>query len=51
MLKTLFHMLHGFDISEEFQKLCPDGIGRGETGQDLDECSLILDLCQGGNSI
>jgi hypothetical protein len=35
----------------EFQKLCPEGIGRGDSGQDLDECAVMLDVCEGGECI
>ncbi|XP_035710508.1 fibrillin-2 isoform X2 [Folsomia candida] len=37
--------------TREFKKLCPDGIGRGESGQDLDECSVMPDVCQGGECV
>ncbi|CAG0912310.1 unnamed protein product [Notodromas monacha] len=33
---------------EEFKKLCPDGPGRGEKGEDLNECALIREPCSGG---
>jgi hypothetical protein len=33
---------------EEFKKLCPDGPGRGEKGEDLNECALIPEPCAGG---
>jgi hypothetical protein len=30
----------------EFQKLCPLGLGRGGSGEDLNECEMMADLCQ-----
>jgi hypothetical protein len=32
--------------SPEFQKLCPLGLGRGGSGEDLNECEMMADLCQ-----
>lgn len=35
----------------EFAKLCPEGPGRMETGEDLDECHFMPDACSGGDCI
>lgn len=35
----------------EFHKLCPSGFGRGDEGEDLDECAIRLDVCEGGECV
>ncbi len=35
----------------EFEKLCPLGLGRGGSGEDLNECEMMADLCHGGDCI
>uniref|UniRef100_A0A8D8X304 Fibrillin-2 n=1 Tax=Cacopsylla melanoneura TaxID=428564 RepID=A0A8D8X304_9HEMI len=37
--------------SEDFTKLCPEGVGRGDKGEDLNECALMPTACQGGECI
>ncbi len=37
--------------TREFLMLCPQGEGRGREGLDLDECSLLESVCQGGQCI
>nr|CAD7423795.1 unnamed protein product [Timema monikensis] len=37
--------------SEEFARLCPQGPGRGDTGEDLNECSFMPNACDGGDCI
>ncbi|GJQ88324.1 hypothetical protein Trydic_g3801 [Trypoxylus dichotomus] len=34
-----------------FQKLCPEGPGRMESGNDLDECILMPNVCDGGDCV
>jgi len=38
-------------ISAEFRALCPQGAGRGDIGDDLNECSFMLDACDNGECI
>jgi len=35
-------------LLDEFRRICPLGIGRDESGEDLDECSFYIDACNGG---
>ncbi|PSN36908.1 Fibrillin-2, partial [Blattella germanica] len=35
----------------EFNKLCPEGPGRGDTGEDLNECTFMPNACDGGDCI
>lgn len=35
----------------EFQKLCPDGPGRGIKGEDLNECLVMPGICEGGECV
>lgn len=35
----------------EFAKLCPEGLGRMDTGNDLNECILMPDICNGGDCV
>lgn len=35
----------------EFNKLCPQGVGRGDTGEDLNECIFMPNACEGGDCI
>lgn len=35
----------------EFNKLCPQGAGRGDTGEDLNECTFMPNACDGGDCI
>ncbi|XP_022906889.2 fibrillin-2-like [Onthophagus taurus] len=37
--------------SVEYQKLCPEGAGRMDNGEDLDECALIPRACDGGDCV
>ena len=37
--------------SPEFQELCPLGPGRGDNGEDFDECSMLDNLCEYGTCI
>ncbi|XP_069699509.1 fibrillin-2-like isoform X2 [Periplaneta americana] len=37
--------------SAEFNKLCPQGPGRGDTGEDLNECTFMPNACDGGDCI
>lgn len=37
--------------SEEFNKLCPQGPGRADTGEDLNECLFMPNACDGGDCI
>ena len=39
------------DGSKEFLKLCPGGMGRGEFGEDYNECEMMEDLCKNGRCI
>ncbi|MCP3668027.1 MAG: hypothetical protein GY696_36990 [Gammaproteobacteria bacterium] len=39
------------DGSAEFLKLCPGGMGRGEFGEDYNECEMMADLCKNGRCI
>lgn len=38
-------------FSEAFQKLCPRGPGRGDTGGDINECEFMPDVCENGDCI
>nr|CAH0112818.1 unnamed protein product [Daphnia galeata] len=35
----------------EFEKLCPSGAGRGPKGEDLNECSVMPGICEGGECV
>ena len=35
----------------EFEKLCPLGPGRSESGADLNECEIMPGTCKGGDCI
>lgn len=35
----------------EFAKLCPEGMGRKDTGYDLNECLLMPGICDGGDCV
>nr|XP_018912347.1 PREDICTED: fibrillin-2-like [Bemisia tabaci]XP_018912348.1 PREDICTED: fibrillin-2-like [Bemisia tabaci] len=35
----------------DFQKLCPEGAGRGDWGEDLNECTLMPNVCEGGDCV
>ena len=37
--------------TDEFDKLCPLGMGRGDMGQDFNECEMLEGLCDGGTCI
>ncbi|KAK8718935.1 hypothetical protein OTU49_014355, partial [Cherax quadricarinatus] len=37
--------------SAEFEKLCPLGPGRSESGADLNECEIMPGSCQGGDCV
>ncbi|XP_050520393.1 fibrillin-2-like isoform X2 [Daktulosphaira vitifoliae] len=37
--------------SDAFVKLCPEGIGRGDKGEDLNECDFMNNPCDGGECI
>ncbi|KAG8223124.1 hypothetical protein J437_LFUL000545 [Ladona fulva] len=37
--------------SAEFAKLCPQGAGRGDTGEDLNECNFMTNACINGECI
>lgn len=38
-------------VTEEFWKLCPQGAGRMDTGEDLNECEFMPHACDGGDCI
>lgn len=38
-------------FSDEFLKLCPQGVGRGDAGEDINECMFMPDACTGGDCI
>lgn len=38
-------------FTEEFWKLCPQGAGRMDTGEDLNECEFMPHACDGGDCI
>lgn len=38
-------------LSAEFEKLCPLGPGRSESGADLNECEIMPGSCEGGDCI
>ena len=38
-------------ISAEFEKLCPSGPGRGESGADLNECEIMPGACNNGDCV
>ena len=40
-----------FLILAEFEKLCPSGAGRGPKGEDLNECSVMPGICEGGECV
>lgn len=40
-----------FSSPDEFLKLCPQGIGRYDTGADLNECEFMPNACTGGDCI
>lgn len=35
----------------EFEKLCPLGMGRGDKGEDFNECEMMENICAGGSCI
>ncbi|KAK3098432.1 hypothetical protein FSP39_019409 [Pinctada imbricata] len=35
----------------EFDRLCPEGVGKDPTGRDIDECRLFPGLCENGRCI
>ncbi|RZF38291.1 hypothetical protein LSTR_LSTR007889 [Laodelphax striatellus] len=37
--------------SDEFNRMCPQGRGRLESGEDLNECSFMPNACDGGDCI
>ncbi|KAF7284743.1 hypothetical protein GWI33_021612 [Rhynchophorus ferrugineus] len=37
--------------SPEFQKMCPEGPGRMDSGSDLNECDLMPNVCDGGECV
>lgn len=39
------------NLSAEFEKLCPLGPGRSESGADLNECEIMPGSCEGGDCI
>lgn len=39
------------EASGEFGRLCPEGPGRGDIGNDLNECEMMPDACEGGDCI
>lgn len=38
-------------FADEFAKLCPEGPGRGDSGNDLNECEMMPNICDGGDCI
>lgn len=40
-----------FKFLAEFEKLCPSGAGRGPKGEDLNECSVMPGICEGGECV
>jgi len=36
---------------DAFAKLCPEGVGRGDKGEDLNECDFMTNPCDGGECI
>lgn len=38
-------------ILDEFSKLCPEGLGRMDSGNDLNECELMANVCDSGDCI
>jgi hypothetical protein len=38
-------------LAAEFNRLCPSGPGRGESGTDLNECVIMPGACQGGECV
>jgi len=37
--------------TDAFSKLCPEGVGRGDKGEDLNECDFMTNPCDGGECI
>ncbi|XP_025412034.1 fibrillin-2-like isoform X2 [Sipha flava] len=37
--------------SDAFARLCPEGVGRGDKGEDLNECDFMTNPCDGGECI
>ncbi|KAB0800679.1 hypothetical protein PPYR_06418 [Photinus pyralis] len=37
--------------TDDFSKLCPEGPGRMDSGNDLNECELMANVCEGGDCI
>lgn len=37
--------------TDAFAKLCPEGVGRGDKGEDLNECDFMTNPCDGGECI
>lgn len=38
-------------FSADFLKMCPEGPGRMDTGNDLNECELMPNVCDGGECV
>lgn len=38
-------------LLDEFAKLCPEGPGRGDSGNDLNECEMMPNVCDGGDCV
>jgi hypothetical protein len=36
---------------DEFARLCPQGPGRGDSGEDLNECQFMPNACEDGECI
>ena len=34
-----------------FRDMCPLGVGRGENGEDFNECEMLEGLCSGGTCV
>ena len=37
--------------TSEFRDLCPLGVGRGDNGEDFNECEMLQGLCSGGTCV
>jgi len=53
LLSLLFAFEFKFNIccTDAFAKLCPEGVGRGDKGEDLNECDFMTNPCDGGECI